>query len=143
MVAYGLGKRFDSVTEFRGSEDLRLGFVLLRGLGTVLGFRRNVGFAHSNHGLFLTVFGWDVGHGVQMADHVVTEKSAFAYEDGGVTDGSRHKNFSLEVCRYEVHHVSLIGPCPGGIELFCALKQPEKTYLFGKYVGLIAQTPDF
>ena len=78
-----------------------------------------------------------------MADHVVTEKSAFAYGNGGVTGGSRHKNFSFEVCGYEVCHVSLIGPCPRGIKLFCALKQPEKTYLFEKYIGLIARTPDF
>ena len=46
MVACGLDKRFDSVAEFRGNEDLRLGFAFLRGLGTVLGFGRNVGFAH-------------------------------------------------------------------------------------------------
>ena len=57
MVACGLDKRFDSVAEFRGNEDLRLGFALLRGLGTVLGFGRNVGFAPFNHGLLLAVFG--------------------------------------------------------------------------------------
>ena len=47
MVACGLDKRFDSVAEFRGNEDLRLGFALLRGLGTVLGLGRNVGFAQT------------------------------------------------------------------------------------------------